>query len=636
MLQVIRDRLTGWFAALILGVIALALVLTFGNIDTGFSAGGTAASVNGEDIAMNDFRRLYQRQRQQWESTYRAQMPDALANDLADQVIDSLVRNRAVVQHVSDAGYRVSTGELVRNIQNTPAFQVGGQFSQPAYESLLASEGMNVQRYEFELRKDLEVTQFLEGIGYSAFFTPSEFRRYIQLDGESRDVDYVLLRSTSWADKVSVTDEQVTEFYETNQPGFMTEESVALEYIEISYESILADIDVADEEARDYFASNPQEFSGPDERQAAHILILRGDDEAAAAGQAEELKQRLDAGEDFAELAAEFSADSGSASNGGDLGWLGLGDSPAPEFEEVLFTLAPGEVSEPVRTEFGYHLIRLSDMRAGKGLTFEDVREDLVARLRENAAADLYGERVDELDERALESFDGLAPVAEAMGEELGTVETFTRNGGLPLGFEPELVSAVFSLEVLEDGENSPVIDLGEGRAVVVRVTEYRESEVRPLEDVRELIVENLEAEAAVAQMSAAASEVLDGLNSGAARDAVSLPEDAEWQIAQGLRRGAQDLPPDLTADVFRAPRPASGSSDYRGLLLASGEFALYRVTAVTPGTPNDYSQDDRDTRKRQLAGRLGGGQATAAVETLVADAKVEVADDLLGLEGEL
>ena len=636
MLQVIRDRLTGWFAALILGVIALALVLTFGNIDTGFSAGGTAATVNGEDISMNDFRRLYQRQRQQWESTYRAQMPDALATDLAEQVIDSLVRNRAVVQHVSDQGYRVATSELVRNIQNTPAFQVGGQFSQPAYEALLASEGMNVQRYEFELRKDLEVTQYLEGIAYSAFYTPAEFRRYIELDGETRDVDYVLLNAESWQDEVSVSDEQVADFYATNKAAFMTEESVSLEYIEISFEDIKAGVEVSDAEAEAYFAANPQEFAGPDERQAAHILIPLGDDEVAAATLAEELKQRIDAGEDFAALAAEYSADSGSASNGGKLGWLGLGDSPAPAFEEALFALAPGDVSEPVRTEFGYHLIRLGDLRAGKSLTFADVRDELVERLRENAAADQYGEQVDELDERALESFDGLAPVAEALGEELGTVDNFTRNGGLPLGFAPELVSAVFSIEVLEDGENSPVIDLGDGRAVVVRVTEYRDAEVKPLDEVRDQILARLESEAAVTRLSEVGAELLDALNGSASRDAVDLPEGAEWQLAQGLRRGTQDLPPDLTADLFRAPRPADAGDAYRGLLLASGEFAVYRVTNVAAGTPDNYSQEDRDQRKNQLAGRVGGGQATAAVETMVADASVEVTDNPLGLEGEL
>jgi peptidyl-prolyl cis-trans isomerase D len=637
MLQTIREKLTGWFAIFILGAIALTLVLTFGNIDTGLTGLGTAATVNGEDISMRDFRRVYQGQRQQWESNYRSQIPAALAQNMADQVVQSLVRNRVVAQHVRAQGYRANNDEVITAIEATPAFQVGGAFSRPSYEQLLASQGMSPQRYEFEQRESMELTQFVEGLGYSAFYTPAEFRRYIELDGETRDVEYLLLPSVNWADKVAVSAEQIAQYHELNTQFFMSEESASLEYIELDYDTIVAEVSVSKADAQAYYEANPQEFTRLEDRDTSHILIVFGDDEVAAAAQAEELKTRLDAGEEFAALATQYSADTGSAANGGSLGWLSAEDAPAPEFEEALFALSVGEVSAPVRTEFGFHLIRLDGLRAGKSQSFADIQDDLILRLSENEAADLYAERVDELDDRSLESLNGLAPVAEALGVELGTVASFTRNGGLPLGSTPDLVSAVFSIEVLEDGENSPVIDMGEGRAVVVRVVEYRPAEVLPLETVSAVIEQQLRSEASISLAATAGSALVAELNSAPGPDAVVLPADAQWQQVADIRRGTQEISVDLAAAVFSAPKPQSMDVPYySGLLLASGDFAVYTVAASRPGNPELYTQEDRDLRKQQLAGRLGGSQATALVEQLVTDASVGVTGDLLGLEDNL
>jgi peptidyl-prolyl cis-trans isomerase D len=635
MLQIIRERLTGWVAVVILGLVALTLVLTFGAIDTGFTAAGAAATVNGEDIPVQDFRRIYQRQRQEWERNYRAQIPDALAEDIANQVVQTLVRNRVIVQHVRDQGYRVSNDEVYAVIQATPAFHVGGRFSQPAYEQLLAAEGMNPQRYEYEQRQEMQIAQFIEGLGYTAFYTPAEFRRYVELDGEARDIDYVLLQAESWANDVEITEEQISASYELNQAAYMTEESVALEYVEVSYADILATVTVSDDEAREYYEANPQEFAEPEERQARHILIPVGDDEAVAEQLAADVRSRLVEGEGFDALAAQYSADMGSAANGGDLGWLGSGDSPSQEFEDAMFLLSVDELSEPVRTEFGFHLIRLDGLRSGTEKSLDEVKSDLIEQLSESAAADLFVERVDELDDLALESLEGLAPVADVMGLELGVVDSYTRGGTESLGFSPDLISAVFSLEVLEDGENSPVIDLGEGRALVVRVTEHRLAEVRPLEDVREAIMESLRGEESIWLVAQEGNRVLTQLNDGIDVQSVALSVGAQWQQVAGARRGAQELPVDLAAELFRVAKPDSvPGMAFHGLVLASGNFAIFRVTAVTPGTPESYSRDARDVRKQQLAGRLGGSQATALVQELVGDASINVANDLLGTDG--
>jgi len=630
MLQTIREKLTGWFAVFILGAIGLTLVVTFGNIDTGFTPGSVAASVNGEDLTVGEFRQIYQRQRQQWESTYRAQLPEMLATQMADSVIQSMVRNRVVAQHVRDEGYRINDDDVVAAITENQAFFVGGRFSQPAYEQLLGSQGLSIQRYEYEQRLSMQIQQFIEGIGYTAFFTPAEFRRYIELDGESRDLQYLILSAADKAGDVTIDAEVIAEFYASNQGRFQTEEAVSIAYVEVDFAAISESINVAEEDARRYYEDNPDEFRGPDERKASHILITIDEDESAAAAVADEVRARALSGEDFASLAAEYSADTGSAENGGDLGWLGADDSPAPEFETALFVLGEGEISPPVRTDFGFHIIKLEGVRAGKSLDYASVSADLQQRLRDDTAADVYGELLDELDERALESLDGLAPVAEAMSLELQTIDQFTRAGAEPLGFSPQLIDTVFSLEVMEDGENSPVIEIAEGRAVVVQVTDYRAPETRPLEAVSAEIEAQLRDDAAVELVASAGNELVGRLNSGEALD-------QDWIKREQVRRGEADLPADLAAAVFQAPKPELGGADfYNGLLLASGDFAIYRVLAVIPGKPEQYTVEDRDLRKQQLAGRLGGGHANAVVEALVEQAEVRITPDLVGGESDL
>lgn len=630
MLQTIRERLTGWFAWFILGAIALTLVVTFGNIDTGFTGINAAATVNGDEIPLRDFRSRYNGRRQQWEADFRAQMPDDVAKQVADSVIQGLVRTRVIAQHAAEQGYRVSDAALAEAIQSNPVFYVGGEFSQPNYEQLLATEGLTPQRFEYEERQNMQVRQLAEGVAYSAFFTPSQFRRYIELDGERRSVEFALLRPEQYLAEVKLDPETVEQRYAETREQYLTEESVALDYIEVNFADLLDDVQLDDDELRTYYNDNAENFRGPDQRLARHILITRGDDSTAAAEQAAELAARLRAGADFAELAAEYSADSGTAANGGSLGWLGEGDAPAPAFEDALFSLAEGEVSAPVETEFGYHLIRLDGLRPGARLGFEEVRESLAAQLREDRAADRYAELLDELDDRALESLDGLAPVAEAMGLPLRRVDKFTRSSQEPFGFSTDLVENVFSLEVLEDGENSRVISLEDDRAVVVAVAEYRPAEQQSLEAVRDEVEAELELEEAIALSAAKGSELLDRLQAGADPAEVLAEVGVSLEQRINMGRDGADVPAELVARMFRAPKPADGPTAYRSALLAGGEFAIYRVKSVLPGRPEFFSQEDRDARKEQLAGRLGAGQLTGIVESLVQDATVVVEPDLL------
>jgi len=637
MLQTIREKLTGWFAVAILGLIGLSLVVTLGNIDTGVSSGAVAATINGEDILQSEFRQLYQQQAQQWEASTKMQLPEPVAAELANSVIQSLVRNRVVAEHVRKEGYRINDDDLIAAVMDIEAFQVGGKFSQPAYEQVLRSESLSSRRFEYEQRQAMQIGQFIDGLGYSSFYTPAEFRRYIELDGEIRDLEYLLIRSQDLTGDVEIKDEAIETYYRENPLQFQSDEFVSLSFIEVDFDKIASGVAIEDDEAQAYFDANPDEFIEPDARNARHILLAFGDDESAAAELASQLRERILGGESFETLAAEYSSDTGTAAAGGVLGWLGSGDSPASEFEDALLALDVGEVSEPVRTEFGYHLIRLDDLRSGKKRQFAEVKAELLQQLRETQAMKIYGDLVDELDERALESMDGLAGVADDLKLLLNKVDKFTRSGGGAFGNSPALVEAVFSLEVLEDGENTSVIELSEGNAVVAHVDKYSPSALKPLDEVREAVIAQLRNSEAISRAADLGNELINTLASGVDSEALAKAEGLSWQRVKELRRADPDMAPDLAAAVFQAPKPGSDAqASYRGIMLASGDFAVYRVNAVQPGSPNAYSLEDRDTRERQLAGRLGGGQATAVVEALVAEAKISIASDLLGTQTDI
>ena len=630
MLQTIRDRLTGWVATIIILVIGVALVITFGNMDTNIVANSFAARVNGEEISTVEFRDVLQRQEQQWQTTYRGEIPESLRVEIADGVLESLMRQRLINQYAKYTGYRVSDQVVADYIRAIPAFQLGGEFSSTSYDALLASQGLTPTAFERDQRSALQVRQLQEGIVNSAFYTPTDFRRFIVLDGEKRRMDYVVFEPDAYIDGLDVDEIALESYYQANQPQFETEESVDLEYIELNLAEIIGEVEVDEEEARAYFDENPSRYRTDEERHARHILISvdADTDELQAENLAKDLRQRLVAGELFEVLAAEYSDDSGSAAGGGDLGWVAPEDFVS-EFDDSLYSLGPGELSEPVKTEFGFHIIRLEAIREGTQKTFAEVRNELLEEQRKRKGEEIFYGRAELLDDLALESLDGLARVAEEMELDLKKSINFTRNGGLPLGFSQNLVGTVFSLEVLEDRENSPVIELEDDRVAVVHVTNHRLPEIRSLEEVRAGIKDVLLREQATAHAQDAGAKVLSSLQGGADLAAAAAERGIELLSTSLLRRDAEDFQADLLAAVFRTPKPDAGGPVYSSVALSNGGFAVYQVVEVVPGRPEDLPREQRDDGKEFLARQSGQTQAAALVAELRQQADVTVAPDL-------
>lgn len=630
MLQVIREKFTGPIAFAVIGAIGITLVISFGNMDTGGATGTFAAEVNGEEIPILDYQRVVQNELVRQQEAFQGEYPEAMQDQLERNVLESLIRNEVLTQYVRDRGYRVNAERVKNFIRSQSVFQVGGEYSYESYVAVLSSQGLTPERFERDQQAALEVGQLENGIVGSAFYTPTEFRQYISLLAEQRDAVYMILDPVSLREGVDVSEESLRSYYDTHPDEFRTEESVTLDYVEIRLDDISKSVVVDEAAIQEQYDANANRYRTQEQRRGRHILVLvdADTDEATAEQTINELSERLVAGEEFEALAREHSEDPVSAEQGGDLGWSRPGDFVGA-FEEALFSMSAGETSEPVRTEFGYHLIRLEEIQAGTQRTYEEVHDELLAELQLQEAADRFYALAEQVDDLALENPESLAEVAAESGLELQRIDSFTRAGGEPFGYDQLLVDTAFSLEVLEDGENSPIIEIGDDRAVVVRVAEYRPSRLQEFDQVKDAIGEIVVLQQAANRASIEGEAILERLQAGEEFDLIAEERGLELVDAKDLSRRSDSVEAGLLADIFRTPKPVADTPIYRGLVLGSGAYALYRLDAVRAGRPEDIPQQERDQSKQFLAQQLGSSATAALVSEQRAKASVFVAPDL-------
>ena len=636
MLQNIREKLQGWVAFAVLLIIGVPLALSFVSSDFAVtSSGGFAARVNGEEISSVDFQRVYQNELVAAQERAAGALPPEAEQQLKREALDRLTLNRAVTQFVRDAGFRVSAARVIDYIRGLPDFQVGGQFSKPAYDATLQANGISPVVYERDRQSDLAIRQLTEGLVESSFFTPNEFRRLIALDQERRDVAFAVLDPRVLGAAMVVSDADVQAFYATNPKLFQSPETVTLEYVEVDLKAMARDYTPDEEALRKAYESDPTRFRTAEERRASHILIAvdaqRTD--AAAKALADDIAGKLAAGADFTALAAEYSNDPGSAKRGGDLGFAAPGNY-VEAFDKALFALQVGETSPPVKTEFGYHIIRLDELRQGAEQSFEAVRAQLTDELRKQKAQDEFFALAERLDDLALENPTSLEPVAKDTGLKVERYAGFGRAGGGPLGNKPNLISAVFAPGVLEGSENTPLIELDESRAVVARVAEHKEPAPLPLEQVRADIIDRIRAVRAATEAGAKGEQIVQRVQAGEDLAAVAAAQGLSITEAGPLTRLSPAVPSDLLSAIFRAPKP-EGKPVVQGTRLAGGAYAVFQIRSVVPGEPERIPQQQRDETKKALAQRAAAGETEALAAHLRETAEVVVAPDLFKAEDE-
>jgi peptidyl-prolyl cis-trans isomerase D len=615
MLQRIGDSLKGqkWLAYLVLGALALVFAAwgAYGVVNLSFGGSNYAAEADGSKISLEEARNAWLRQQTQWQQRLGgADIPPELRNKLQDQVLEGLIGKALLTQRTLSLGYRVSQDALREAVHSEQAFQVGGQYSPEAAKAALAQAGVSLQAYEDDLRTSVQRVQLEGGIRASDFLTPLELTRLTDLEDQEREVRYLVLPVDRFK-SASVDAAAVQAYYQAHQAQYMTPESAHLQFAELRLEALAAQQSVSDADLRAAYAKNKSRLEVPEKRHARHILIT-GKDDAAALAQAQQVLAQAKAGKDFGELAKQYSQDPGSAHNGGDLGWAERSSFVAP-FADALYGMSVGEIKGPVKTQFGYHIIRLDEIQAGKSKSFDEARSELESQLRRDRATDRFGEVQEQLQARAAEPGADLNSLAQQYNLPAGDVASFLKGAGAPpLGAAPALQELVFADPALAVGRLGGPVLVGDDRLVVVKVLERRKPQPRPLAEVREGIVATMIRERGTQAALKTAEAARDKLQGGMSFEAVAQELKVAADPAHFVGRRDPSIPAPVRDAVFAAPRPA-GKPVFRALALGDGGAAVVAVTRVR--TAAEHDQQMQANRAVQETERQGTDDAMAYVE---------------------
>ena len=614
MLQNIRDNSQGWIAKTIIGIIVVLLAFT--GFEAIFNSSGNArnaAEVNGEEISLDELNEAMNAQRRQLMQQLGSDFDASLLDDklLRDSALGALIDRTLMLQGARDADFAFSQTALDQLILQTPEFAVDGAFNATRFDQVIQQMGYTRLQFRQLLEQEMLIGQLRAGIAGSGFVTDQQIERFAQLERQTRDFASLTIAADSTS--VQVSEDDAREYYEANTERFRSPEQVVLEYVELNKEAYFDEVEASDEALQELYQQQIGNLA--EQRRAAHILIeADGSSDAEAKAQLEEIAAQLEAGADFAALAKEHSADPGSAAEGGDLGYAGPGVYD-PAFEEALFALEEGQVSEPVRSEFGWHLIKLLGVQSPEVPSFESMKPELVRELKAQQVEQRFVEASKQLEDSAFEAAD-LEQPAQELGLTVQATDAFGREGGEGIAANRQVVQAAFSDEVLIDRANSSVIELDPDTVVAVRVKQHLEPEVLAFETVREGIVEELQRSKAAEQARSEGEQLLATLREGG-------EVEGDWQAVEAATRGQDGVEPAVLQAVFRMPRPEGDQPTFSGVTLASGAYVVVRLNGVSE-PQGELSAEQKQNYRRFLASRSGQQDFEAYRNQLHAEAEVE------------
>ena len=612
MLQLIRDNATGWIAWGIVILISVPFALWGIHQYVTPDSSVAVATVEDAEIGYYDFQRLYARRRQQLQSILGAGLIDTTEdNRLRRDVLDGMIDSEVLIRSGMTAGMRVGDEQLASTIQTQGVFQSGDGFSQDAYESWLRSQGYSPGGFEEDLRRSLLEQQIALGVSRSDFISAGGLRDAVRIRLQKRTFSLLTIPAADFESPEPAESEIAAQF-EQHRSEYTASERLRLRYLEISMDEIASDIKADDEELRALFEAERERFVTPEKREVSHILIsVPSDAGADIAEQARErlvaLKDRIAAGESFEDLARASSEDPGSAAGGGALGFIERGIM-VPAFEETAFALAPYQVSDPVRSSFGWHLIKVTSVQGSRGATFKEVRDQVLVQYQSREAERIYAERAETLANVTYENPESLEIGARELGLSIRETSPVTRDGQSddPIASQPAVVAAAFSSEVLDDGNNSEPIEFEPGRIVVVRAFDHEPPRALDFDEARVDIVAALRADARRAAVVGRGRELLAGFRSGRSPDAVATDIGLEWSRFESVGRTGGGLSERLLAVAFRMPRPDTGSAQFDGVVDDAGDFVIVSLSRVDDGDISSLSEDERRSLRQALGADIG------------------------------
>jgi peptidyl-prolyl cis-trans isomerase D len=630
MLQAIRDRVTGWVAWIVVGLIGVTFALWGIDYYLQRDAEIFAARVNGVEIPVNEFRRAFQEQKER----IQAELGDKYVPELIDepalkkQVLQRLVDEELLVQATTEAGFAISDALLAARIHAMPGFQAEGEFSVDRYQSVLARSNLTPASFEYRLRRSLLLNQLVSGVVTSEVVPGPTVDVSVRLFEQARKLSYARIPMQRFLESVSVADADIADYYQQNRQQFVEPEAVKLSYLEMQVKDVSKDVSVSEQDIAELYEQQQYRFGKEEERRARHILIKvaedASDDEVnAARARAEELLGRVRGGESFETLAKEYSEDPGSASQGGDLGFFSKGFM-VESFEKAAYSLTQGEISEPVRSPFGFHIIEVTEIKPGETRPLSEVHDQLKAELVNERGKAHFFDRVEELAQATFEHPDTLALAGEALELEVRKTDWLTRTDSAGIAQYPQVLDAAFSEDVLEVGNNSEVIEVEPSHVLVVRVDERRPARQKELSEVREDILMILRTRTAGDETLKLGETLVERMRHGASLQQVA--EDSALEIVDAGMVTRSDNQPEreIKVEAFRMPMPEGGRPSVPGLSLANGDYALLEVTEVKEGDPAQLAAGVREQFKASLEQMYGQSELTALIADLKSRAEIE------------
>jgi peptidyl-prolyl cis-trans isomerase D len=623
MLERIREGSQGPWAMGILALVILSFVFAGVGSYINSSASSAAAIVNGEEIGIDELERAYQNERSRMESQFGEAFA-TLASDTAylqnfrQGILDRLVSEKLLDQAAQELGLRVSDAQIKSAIVEMQEFQVDGKFDNDRYLAILRQAGFQTNNFRDYMRVDMVRRQLSQSLMGTEFALTSEAKTAYLMQQQTRDIRYVNVPAAKFIEQTNVSDDEISTFYQSNISQFDTQQKVSLSYVELVLEDLLPRIEVNEEELEQYYQQNLFDYRADEERQAAHILFESTEQDETIAAKAEEVLAKIQAGEDFAELAKTFSSDTFSAENGGDLGWFGKSIMD-PAFEDAAFSLAnKGDVSAVIKSEFGYHIIKLTDIKSEQVSAFEDVKQEIMNKVKTFKAEERFYEVSQRIAEVAFEVPDNLDEVADITGKAISITALFSRNNAPQEVSNPNVLASAFSTELIEDGVNSEVLELGSNHLMVVRVAAHEPERTKTMDEVKEQIQQTLSAQAAQQAARDWALEVKTALTAGEDVNPKLVAHELSWEDKQGVTRNDAVLSKSIVDASFKL-----SAADTSVVDLVTGDVSLVQLILVNSAVAANAQQ--LITLQNRLASSKSQMLYGAVIESLKSQADIEI-----------
>ncbi len=599
MLESFRSNMKG----VALGItILIAVVFIFSGTGTVFlanSSNGAVASVGETEISEFDLLRSISNQKQQ----ILEQNPDLDTSLISDDMLrpaalERLIRREVLVQTAQKNGLSMSESSINSEILNVEGFKTDGKFDQDRYKFVLQNQGYTHASFKQMLNNDLVVQQLISGVSETAFVTEFENQSLASVSEQSRTYYYLTIPVTKYSLEVSVSDNEISDFYQNNPNDFMTEEQLKIDYIELKPEMLADKNAISEEMVQTRFEAELADLDLTESRRVSHILITENNDTLI-----DEINAKIAANASFESLVSEYSEDFGSASVGGDLGFTS-GETFPDSFEEAVMELNIGEVSGPVQTESGIHFIKLTEIQKDE-YVYEDEKARIMEDLANEAVSEIFVEKLEILRELSFNA-ESLSEVAEDAGLLVKTTDYFPRSGGKGVASNNVVINAAFSDDVLVEGYASEVLELGDDYFTVIKLNEFKDEELRPLTEVKDSINEKLADEKVEVLMKDKSEKLLGELRDGKTIEAVAKNNNLDWQVVLSANRRVADQNPEINAEVFKLNMP-NGSSTYDYFELQNGDFVVVSLESVSSG---DYSSAEESVKNGIITANLSINQS--------------------------